>query len=79
MRDIDYRKITDYYSNIISYILNNLSYTGLKYNPEGIPTNHTKEEYEAEYLNAYGYLEKAQWRLSEVKEMKDFSWPFVFF
>ena len=72
MRDIDYRKITDYYSNIISYILNNLSYTGLKYNTEGIHTNHTKEEYEAEYLNAYGYLERAEWRLSEVKEMKDF-------
>lgn len=52
--------------------MNNLSYEGLKYNEEAIHTNHTQDEYESEYLSAYGYLERAEWRLSEVDVMSDF-------
>ena len=69
---IDYQGISKYYRGIISYILNNLSYAGLKYNDDVIRTNHTREEYEAEYLNAYGYLQRAEWRLSELDLMTDF-------
>ena len=75
MKDIDYKKITDYYYDIILYILNNLSYSRIKYDYTGedfTPTNHTEDEYEAEYLNAYGYLQRAEWRLSEVDMMSDF-------
>lgn len=70
--DIDYKEISKYYRGIILYILNNLSYAHFKYNSDDIPTEHTEEEYNAEYLNAYGYLQRAEWRLSEVDVMGDF-------
>lgn len=71
-KEIDYGEISKYYTRIISYILNNLSYSTLKYHSDYIKTNYTEEEYEDEYLLAYGYLQRAGWRLSEVDEMIDF-------
>jgi len=73
-KEIDYASISKYYKNIILYILNNLSYTcAVEYNTgEYIHTDYSKEEYEDEYLNAYGYLQRATWRLSELDEMSDF-------
>lgn len=65
--NIDYREIHDYYVDVINRIYNELSsYTD---------TGEKKENAETireEYMNAYGYLQRAGWRLDELDTMMEF-------
>lgn len=69
--DIDYKKICEYYRNIIIDIFNQLSFYNL--------TGEDKSNTETEYLNAYGYLQRASWRLDELDTMLCFSNEVSFF
>lgn len=71
LKEIDYKKICDYYSRVISDIYGQLRF----YNLDGEERRNT----EAEYLNAYGYLQRASWRLDELDTMIEFSKEVSFF
>lgn len=64
---IDYNEICTVYGNIIRNIFRCLN--------EDTPPIYDKEnhnfKYSDEYLNAYGYLQKAEWRLADTEEMKN--------
>lgn len=69
MSNINYEEIGGYYGKIIDEIFNCLW--------EDTPPSYDKENcnwtgYSEEYLNAYGYLQKAEWRLNDINEMKKY-------
>lgn len=61
--EIDYKNISNFYSTIILKIFHELSKT-YSVGDDG--------EFDDEFLNAYGYLQKATWRLNDIDEMTDF-------
>ena len=69
--EINYKKICEYYRNIIINIFNQLSFYNL--------TGGDKINTETEYLNAHSYLQKASWRLDELDTMLGFSDRVSFF
>ena len=66
--DIDYKEIATFYSGIISTIFS----TCEKVNPSYWDKNNECMKYGDEYLDAYSYLQKAEWRLSNVYTLKDY-------
>lgn len=69
LNNIDYNEIADFYWNIISTIYKEIN----KGTHEPYWNKESKSMiYSDEYLNAYGYLQRAEWRYDDIKEMKDY-------
>lgn len=66
--EIDYEKIARFYQNIIHYIFEEIE----KVTPTEWNDKENRFIYSEEYHNAYGYFQKAIWRLGDVFQMKDY-------
>lgn len=68
MKDIDYKKMAEFYGNIINHIFGKID--------EIFPSNWDEQEgrfiHSEQYMLAYSYFQKAFWRLGDVNSMKDY-------
>ena len=68
MMKINYKELCDFYQDIIWKIFNCLN----KDSPAVYDKENHNLKYSEEYLHAYGYLQRAEWRLSDTEEMKKY-------
>lgn len=64
--NIDYNKLCDFYTSIYNMIFTEI-YTFYPNTYDGMVVKYSEE-----YLKAYSYLQRADWRLNEVENMKQY-------
>ena len=65
---LDYEEIAEYYGEIINRIYTEIE----KESPSQYNTEKQNISYSDEYLDAYSYLQKAEWRISDIRQLKDY-------
>lgn len=65
---IEYKELCDFYGKIIKKIFNCLNNDS----PAVYDEENHNFKYSDEYLNAYGYLQRAEWRLWDTEEMESY-------